>query len=165
MAGGELGFSLRDNNGDLSSLGIHTGAVTAVSLPGLLVEVGQLRTTIEALTLGVMADERLSVFNTKLSALRAASPVAQVETKWVVGYHDDTAFFDAPVNAIPNAGYQKPFTFEIPTADYSLLDDGTEYLDIDTALSPGNNFRLVFEATARSPYGGEVVLDYIRVMS
>jgi len=162
---GELGFTMRDNNGDQSSLGIHTGEVTAVSLPGLLTQVGQIRTAIEGLTLGVVANERLSVFNTKLSALRAASPVAQVETKWVVGYHDNTAFFDDPVNAIPNAGYQKPFTLEISTADYSLLEDGTEELDITTALSPGNVFKLAFENTARSPYGGEVILDYVRVMS
>jgi len=165
MAGGELGFSMRDNNGDMSSFGIHTGAVTAVSLPGLLVLVGSMRGVVEGITLGVAAAERLSVFNTKLSALRAASPVAQVETKWVVGYHDNTAFFDDPINAIPNAGYQKPFTFEIPTADYSLLADGSEELDIVTPATPGQLFKVQFENLARSPYGGEVILDYIRVMS
>jgi hypothetical protein len=162
---GELGFSIRDNNGDVTSTGIHTGEVTAISIPGLLVQVGQLRTALEGVTLGVMAAERLSVFNTKLSALRAASTIAQVETKWVVGYHDNTAFFDDPVNAIPNAGYQKPFTFEIGTADYSLLDDGSESLDITTALAPGTVLKTVLEATARSPYGGEIIVDYIRVMS
>jgi hypothetical protein len=158
---GELGFTIRDNNGDTSSTGIHTGNVTAVSLPGLLTQVGTLRAAIEGVTLGVVANERLSVFNTKLSAERAASPVAQVETKWVVGYHDNTAFFDAPVNAIPNAGYQKVFTFEIATADYSLLEDGLEELDITTEDAPGQVLAEALEATARSPYGGEIVVDYI----
>jgi len=163
MAGGELGFTMRDNNGDTGSFGIHTGAVTAVSLPGLLTQVGTIRAAVEGITLGVAAAERLAVFNTKLSALRAASPVAQVETKWVVGYHDNTAFFDDPVNAIPNAGYQKPFTFEVPTADYSLLDDGEELLDL--TVNPGLAFKTAIEATARSPYGGVAVVDYVRVMS
>lgn len=162
---GELGFSIRDNNGDVTTTGIHTGNVTAVSLPGLLTQVGTLRTALEGVTLGVMARERLSVFNTQLSALRAASPVAQAETKWIVGYHDNTAFFDDPINAIPNAGYQKTFTFEIGTADYSLLADGEEELDIDTAATPGKVLRDALEATARSPYGGEIVVDYIRVAS
>jgi hypothetical protein len=145
-------------------LGIHTGAITAVSLPSVLTSVGQGQALLEGLTLGVVASERLTVFNTKISALRAASPVAQVETKWVVGYHDNTEFFDPPTNAIPNIGYQKPFTFEIPTADYSLLDDGSEELDL-TPGTPGGDFKTWFDGLARSPYGGQVVLDYIRVMS
>lgn len=164
MANGELSFTIRDNNGDVSSLGIHTGAVTAVSLPGLLTQVGQGRALLEDLTLGVMAKESLQVFNTALSALRAASPVAQVETKWIASYHDGTEFFDPPTNAIPNIGYQKIFQFQIPTADYSLLDDGSEELDL-TPGEPGGDFKTWFDAVSRSPYGGVGVLDSIRVMS
>lgn len=164
MANGELKFTFRDNNGDMSTMNIHTGAITAVSLPSVLAAVGAGRSLIEELTLGVVAKESLQVFSTPLSALRAASPVAQVETKWVVGYHDNTPFFDDPLNAIPNIGYQKQFTFEIATADYSLLADGEEELDL-TPGSPGGDFKEWFDGIARSPYGGSVVLDYIRVMS
>lgn len=163
MANGELGFTMRDNNGDTSVFGIHTGAVTAVSLPGLLTQVGQVRTAIEGITLGVMAKERLKVFETALSGARAASQLAQTEIKWLATYHDNTQFFDAPVNAIPNAGYGKPFSIEIPTADLSLLADGDETLDITTPGSPGNNFKLAFDAVARSPYGGVGVLDEVRL--
>lgn len=164
MANGELLFTIRDNNGDLASTGIHTGAVTAVSLPGLLSEVGSLRGAIEGITLGVVAREALSVFQTTLSGARAASTLAQTEIKWLCRYHDDTAFFDDPVNAIPNAGYGKVFTFQIPTADLSLLAQGEETLDITTPATPGQIFKSFFDATARSPYGGVGVLDEIRLM-
>lgn len=157
---GELKFTLRDNSAETGRVEIHTGNVTALSLPDLLTEVGALRGAIEGLTIGVMAAEALSVFETKLSAASAASPLAQKGVKWTVGYADVTAFFDDPVNAIPNAGYNKIFTFSIPTADLTLLPDGEEELDLTTGAA--ETFVTAFEETARSPYGGRVNVLYIR---
>ena len=158
---GELKFTLRDNSAETGRVEVHTGNVTAASLPGLLTEVGALRTAIEGITLGVMAAEALSVFETKLSAAAAASNLAQKGVKWTVGYSDITAFFDAPVNAIPNAGFNKIFTQTIPTADLSLLPDGQEELDLEDG-GVVEAFVDAFEATARSPYGGRVEVLYIR---
>jgi len=157
---GELKFALRDNSAETGRVEIHTGNVTAASLPGLLTEVGALRGAIEGITIGVMAKESLSVFETQLSAASAASPLAQKGVKWTVGYSDVTAFFDDPVNAIPNAGYQKIFTFTIPTADLTLLPSGEEELDL--TVNPGLAFVTALENTARSPYGGEINVLYVR---
>lgn len=157
---GELDFSLRDNSAEVGKVNIHTGEITAVSLPGILTEVGALRTAIDGITIGVIASESLEVFNTKLSAASAASPLAQRGVKWTVGYADITQFFDPPVNAIPNAGYQKIFTFTIPTADLTLLPTGTEELDL--TVNPALAFVTAFEQTGRSPYGGRVDVLYIK---
>lgn len=157
---GELKFAIRDNSGELGRSNIHTGNVTAASLPGLLTQIGALRTAIDGLSIGVMAKESLSVFETDLSAARPNDPLAQRGVKWTVGYHDNTPFFDDPVNAIPNIGYQKAFTFTIAAADLSLLDDGEEELDL--AGTEAAAFVTAFQATARSPYGGAVIVDYIK---
>lgn len=160
MANGELKFTIRDNSAETGRVEIHTGAVTGASLPGLLTEIGTLRTAIDGLSIGVMAAEALSVFETKLSALSAASPLAQRGVKWTVGYADNQQFFDDPVNAIPNAGYNKIFTFTIPAADLTLLATGEEELDL--TVNPALAFVTAFENTARSPYGGTVEVLYIK---
>jgi hypothetical protein len=160
MANGELKFTVRDNTGEVGPVEIHTGAVTAVSLPDLLTEIGALRTAIDGVSIGVMATESLKVFETKLSALKASSQLAQKGVKWLCGYVDNTAFFDDPVNAIPNAGYQKVFTFTIPCADLTLLPSGEEELNL--VAGAGLAFKTAFDATARSPYGGRVLLQYMK---
>jgi hypothetical protein len=160
MANGELNFSIRDNTGETGPVNIHTGAVTAVSLPDLLTEIGALRTAIDGVSIGVIADEELKVFDTRLSGARASSKLAQKGVKWLCSYMDNTAFFDDPVNAIPNAGYQKIFTFSIPCADLTLLPDGEEYLDLTAGV--GLALKTAFDATSRSPYGGRGLLQTVR---
>lgn len=155
MANGQLTFSFLDHSDERSSTLIQTGAVTAVSLPGLLTEVGTLRTAIAGITLGTVSNEALKVFDTALSNARPASALARRETKWLVRYEDVTAFFDDPVNSIPNEGFGKVFTITIPTADVAdRVIPGTDLADLtDTEIAA---FVTAFEATARTPYGGEV---------
>ena len=160
---GRLGFSLLDYSREKSSFSIATGEVTAVSLPGLLTEVGALRTAIEGITLGVVSDESLSVFNTNLSNTPPTSPLAQVESAWLVTYEDSLPFFDDPVNAIPNEGYGRLFTLTIPTAEIGatgrLAPNSDEAVLTEAGIAA---FISAFEATARSPYGGTVNVVSIR---
>lgn len=153
------GITVRDWEGSLGTVEINTGAVTAVSLPGLLTQVGALRSAIDALIIGVISDERQTVFNTILSAALPVSEFAQRGNKWIVYYHDNTAFFDDPINAIPNAGYLKPFHIMLPTADNALLDANETVLDISAGV--GLAFVTAFQALARSPYGGTVIVDSV----
>lgn len=152
-----------DYSREKSSFSIITGDVTAVSLPGLLTEVGELRTAIEGITLGVVSDEALRAFNTNLSNTPPASPLAQIESAWLVTYEDSLAFFDDPVNAIPNEGYGKLFTMTIPTADIAaagrLAPNSDEAVLTETAMAA---FVTAFEQTARSPYGGTVNVVSVR---
>ena len=158
--GGQYNLSVRDYGGQIGSTTILTGAVTAVSLPGLLTQYGALRTAIAGIIDGVPSSENAHVFDTILSAAEPTSEYAQRGTKWIVNYHDNLQFFDAPVNAIPNAGYLKPFSIELPTAKLSLLEEGSEELDLSvTAVAA---FVTAFEAIARSPYNGTVEVDSIK---
>lgn len=160
---GRLGFSMLDYSREKRQFSVATGEVTAVSLPGLLTEVGDLRAGIEAITLGVVADESLSVFNTSLSNTPPASPLAQIESAWLVTYEDNLPFFDDPVNAIPNEGYGKMFTLTIPTADIAAA--GRLALNSDEAVLTETGmaqFITAFEQTARSPYGGTVNVVSVR---
>lgn len=162
---GRLGFTLIDYSREKASFSIATGEVTAVSLPGLLTEVGALRTAVDGITLGNISDESLSVFNTNLSNTPAASRWAQVENSWLVTYEDSLAFFDDPVNAIPNEGYGRLFTVTIPTADVDVatrLQVNSDHANLAEAGMAA--FVTQFETTARSPYGGTVnVVDIMYV--
>lgn len=157
---GQLSFTVLDNSNEKSNFSIWTGEVTAASLPGLLTEVGTLRTAIDGLVIGTVHKEQLKVFDTVLSNTRPANKFAQRESKWLVTYEDILAFFDDPVNAIPNEGFGKVFNIEIGTADLALLPDGSESLDITAGAAA--TFVTAFEATARSPYGGTVNVLSIR---
>jgi len=159
MAGGLYSLTIQDYDAEKSPLKIHTGAVTAVSLPGLLTQIGAFRTAVDGLSIGTMQKESLAAFNTILSQDLPSNEFAQRETKWVVQYHDSQQFFDPPDNAIPNAGYLKPFDFEIACADLSLLADNQDFLPLDVTQAAA--LVTAFEAMARSPYGGTVTVDAI----
>ena len=153
------GLTIRDWEGSLGTVEINTGNVTALSLPTLLTQIGALRTAVDGLVIGVIADERQTVFNTILSQALPTSEFAQRGNKWIVFYHDNTQFFDPGINAIPNSGYLRPFHVMLPTADNSLLELNETVLDI--TVDPGLAFVTAFQAMARSPYGGVVVVDSI----
>lgn len=160
---GRLGFSMLDYSREKSGFSLATGEVTAGTLPGLLTEVGTLRGAIEGITLGVVADESLSVFNTNLSNVPPVSALAQVESAWLVTYEDELPFFDDPVNAIPNEGFGRLFTMTIGTADIGaagrLAANSDEAILTETGIAA---FIAAFENTARSPYGGTVNVISIR---
>lgn len=153
MAGERWSETISDYNGETSTLSVGVGAVTAVSLPGLLTNIAALRAAIDGLIIGVPKSDTLTAYKTPISNALPSDPNAQVERKWLVTYDDITAFFDDPVNAIPNAGFGKIFNIEIATADADLLEDNQEFLDI--SAGPGLAFATAFNNMARSPYGGE----------
>lgn len=152
MAGEAWTYTLTDYNGEVSTTTVLTGAVTAVSLPGLLSDIADLVDAIDDMVLGVRKSDSLRAFKTPGSNALASDPNAQVERKWLVTYDDITQFFDPPTNAIPNAGFGKVFNLEIGTADASLLADNQEFLDL--SAGPGLAFTTAFQAMGRTPYGG-----------
>lgn len=149
-------FTILDYGGEKTSVQFQTGNITAISLPGFLTDFGNLRTAIEGITLGVVAQEEASVFRTKLSNTLPASKDAQRERKWLVVYEDNTPFFDDPINAIPNEGYKKIFTNEIGTADLSLLVSRSDTIEAGDAGEPAAiaTFRGAWNALVKSPHGG-----------
>lgn len=152
---GKVGFTMLDYSREKATISLHTADITAGTLPGTLTQIGALRTAIEGITLGVVSDERLSVFETNLSNTPPASELAQVESSWLVQYEDNQAFFDAPTNAIPNEGFGKLFTTTIGTADIvGRLQPNSDEADLtDTQIAA---FITAFEALVHSPYGGTI---------
>lgn len=162
---GRLGYTLIDYSRERASFSIATGDVTATSLPGLLTEVGALRSAVDGITLGNVSDESLSVFNTNLSNTPATSRLAQVESSWLVTYEDVTAFFDDPVNAIPNEGFGRLFTLTVPTAEVDVVGRLAPNSDHAVLTETGMAaFKTALENTARTPYGGRIrVIDVMFV--
>lgn len=157
MAGESYSISVKDYSKEISSSAIHIGGVTAVSLPGLLSDIDDYRSAVDAIIVGVIRSDSLTAFKTNLSTAIPASPQAQRERKFMVTYADDLPFFDDPVNAIPNEGFGKVFNYEIPTADFSLTGlFPTNTDEVDLAQTQIAAFVTAFEAVARSPYGGTV---------
>lgn len=152
-------LSIRDWDKKIGTVQIHTGLVTALTLPALLTQVGALRDAIDDIVIGVEAKESQTVFDTILDDATPASAFAQRGNKWLVIYHDNTQFFDPPVNAIPNDAYLRTYRVMIPTADNSLLADNDTFLDITAGV--GLAFKNAFEAVAKSPAGGSVIVDSV----
>lgn len=152
MAGGIYTLTILDYSKEKSTSRFNTGAVTAVSLPGLLTQIGALRTAVDGISLGTMARESLQVFDTPLSNEPPVDKNAQREDKWLITYEDNTQYFDPPTNAIPNEGYKKAFSVEIACPDRTLVVNNTDFADITAA--PMSTFVTAFEAMCKSPYGG-----------
>lgn len=163
MAGENHSTTIVDYNGETSTTTINVGAVTAVSLPGLLTNIAAWRAAIAGVIVGNQRSDKLTAYNTNLNPLLPTSTDAQVERKWQINYVDNTQFFDAPVNAIPNAGYGKKFQVEIATADSSLVLPNSEYMDIGPG-SPGEDLVDAFETIARSPYGGAALVTDVQLV-
>lgn len=155
-------FTLMDYSREKASVGFNTAAITAASIAGALTQFGALRTAIEGITAGVVAAEALYVNRSKLSNVPPVSPEAQREKKWLVTYEDSTEFFDAPVNAIPNAGYKGVFNIEIPTADLTNVPMIANTDDANMGSPAMSAFITAFQNLARSPYGGEVTVTRVQ---
>ena len=157
MAGERLAVGFIDYSKEESSVGVGVGAVTAVSLPGLLTQIASYITAIDAITLGTVRDDTLTAYSTNRSSVPPTDPNAQRERKWMVVYTDNQQFFDPPTNAIPNAGFGKKFRIEVPTANFDLVDVfPTNSDEADLGQAQIAAFVTALEAMARSPYGGTI---------
>lgn len=107
--GGRQPFSVsyRDYSGETKSIRLYTGEITAVSLPGLLADLGDLTTALDAVTLGVRAKEQWGE-ETIVSNARASVKDAQIETEMLV--------------RVQGATTQAPWSFRIPTVDYTAFN-------------------------------------------
>lgn len=128
-------YAVRDYSNEESRFTINFGAVTAVSIAGLLAQLGDLKTAVGNLILGVLGKEQLVMDSTVLDNSAASTPNAQVELKLQFNYEGTTN--------------HKKFRFEIPTADPSKVLAGTDVVDMtDSEVAA---VITAFEAVGRSP--------------
>lgn len=100
-------FSYRDYGGEQKSIGFFTGEITAVSIAGLLTDLGDLATALDAVTLGVRASQSWGE-RTIVSNQRASTKDAQVESEVLVRCIGATT--------------EAPWSFRIPTVDYTAFN-------------------------------------------
>jgi len=116
-----------------SNWSVWISTLTAANFVAQTGLVSALYSAVLDITLGSQAASAIQAVATQ-SAVENTNPLAQRENKWLVRYHD-------------TAGTK--FTVEIPTADLSLLDTGTEFLDL--AGTEAAAFVTAFEAVVKSP--------------
>ena len=102
-----VSISYRDYSGETKSIRLYSGEITAVSLPGLLADIGDLTAALDAVTLGVRAKESWGE-ETIVSNERATAKDAQIESELLVRC----------MGAVTEA----PFSFRIPTVDYTAFN-------------------------------------------
>lgn len=100
-------WTYRDYGGEVKTIRLYTGEITAVSLPGLLEDLGDLQTALDAVTLGVRAKQSWGE-ETIVSNDRAEVKDAQVESEILVRCQGETT--------------ERPFSFRIPTIDYTAFN-------------------------------------------
>lgn len=106
--GGRQKFDInyRDSTGETSTTSVFFDEITAVSLPGLLTDLGAYATATDNITLGTRARESWGE-QTVVSNAVPSNPAAQREMKLLVQYQ--------------GAVTQKPYTLTIPTIDPAVL--------------------------------------------
>lgn len=99
-------LSFRDSTGESSSMTVFFDEITALSLPGLLTQLGAFANATLAITLGELARNSWGEHSV-VSNATPSNPAAQRESKLLVQYQ--------------GAVTQKPYTLTIPTIDPSRL--------------------------------------------
>lgn len=157
-------LTLNDYDGQPGIVGINVEEVTAANITAVATAMGNWRGAIEAITLGITIKSQLSILSRfNASNARATSNLAQRGNKWIVFYRDNSQFLDAG-NTVPNPGFQRAFTLDIPTADLSFrtaqqdvvwaigsLTNPTEFDDLVTAG----------QALVKSPYSGDILVERV----
>lgn len=129
-------FSFIDVAQQPSSFSVYNGVITAVSLPGFLTELGDLRTATDAISLCTLSDEKWVGDETALSNVVPTDHYARREIKLRVNYQgNDTG---------------KLFHVTVPGPDIANLDYSGEDVNIaDAGIMAA--WVAAFEAIARSP--------------
>jgi hypothetical protein len=122
---------------------LHVGEITAVSLPGLLTELGTLTTAIDAVTLGTLHKTSWGE-ETIISNAAAASKQAQAESSMLVQARGETT--------------EAPCSFRIPTIDFSAFNyapppNGDVVIIAGAGASTATtNLVAALEATVKTPW-------------
>ena len=155
---------IEDFNGETSTVNINLQDMDALGTAygTITQDMDEIKDGVIALIRGVVRDTGVS-----FKYLESGDDVDDVEAaregKWLVTYIDNTPFLFTG-NTSPNPGYGRRFSFEIPTANRTLLPLNKDELDLadpDIAAAVA-----LIEPNIRSPYnrsasGGIVPVNVI----
>jgi hypothetical protein len=149
MANAKYELSFLDNTATdkAAKSTINTPQLSAVTVLTIGASVAAYRAAVAGISLATISAERFEQFANSISSARPGSTAAQNENRWLV-------------RATSTAGNH--YRYYIPCAKLTLLASGTEFLDIDTALSEGNVFRLAFELLAVGKDGNPLTVDSVQ---
>ncbi len=126
-----------------SNFKIYTNEIDVADLAAWLTDWGNLKTSTQAITLGVLAQERVAIYDTFISGAIPTDMFARRENKLLIRYTGDTAGTKHRV--------------ELPAPDNSVLTfetgDGNFVVLADAGVMAA--FVADFETLARSPLDGD----------
>lgn len=157
-------ISIEDYNGEKSSLNVNLQDIDAAgtNYGSVTQDLDEVKDAILPLIRGVVRYAQLGVQFPE-SAAAVTDKEAAREAKWLVTYKDTTQFLGA-ANTVANPGFGKLFTFEIPTANRSLLSNNRDELDLGVA-GVGQTAKLALEPNIRSPFNRTAVTPTNEVVS
>jgi len=134
-------LSLNDNtlkqNGEPehASMQVAITTLNAGNLAATATLIAALKTASLAVVLGHVRQDTTTLLRPIPSVSRPTDTAAQRENKWLLRAHSATS--------------NQKFRYSLPTANLSLLGDGSEYLDL--TADEGLDFKTAFDAVVRSP--------------
>lgn len=142
------GLSIKDSTPETGRVDFNIGLITAATLPGLLTQMGALRTAIEGVILGEPIQSRWGDTDS-ITATTPVDPNCQRGIKWTVLMRDN-------VSGVPVINH-------IPTANLTLLPvvGGKVQEDMDLTADPGLALKTALQALAKSPAGNAVTVERI----
>jgi hypothetical protein len=155
---GRAGYSIVDYSKETARSEMNVGVVTALSLPGLLTNLGNFETALAGVIIGAISAKRLSVYDNPTGAAFPTNVYAQREIRWIVHYHDNTAAF----GAVANPAFGRKYTVEYACPDASLLQPHTDLMDLTATNAAA--FVTAFEAAFLAPMGGAAAIDFIELV-
>ena len=142
-------ITLRDYGGETSTFSVYGAEMSAAEYANIINEIADLETAIEGVTLGVLGRGVIEAVVNEGSAASATDVWAQRENKWMVEFADTVT--------------GEVFRRELPTADLTLLQPGTELMNI--ASGAGLAFVTAFETYVVSDAGNPVTVQRIRYVT
>lgn len=155
MPVGNASLTYVDFDGQKGIFAFNTAVVTAANFAAISTAIDALKTATDEITDGLGLQKIMSQTTLLASSLsKSANSDSQRGNKWLVLYVDTTEEFSA---GVPNPYYRKPFSVEVPTADFDLrlANNNRVFVNGDPA-NPTEWLTWVsaFEAVAKSPVGG-----------
>lgn len=166
MALDQASYIINDYDGQSGSFAINVAILTAANFAAQDTLQETLYSSLDAIIDGIGVSYGTS-HRTQVasSQAKAGDPEAQRGNKWQVHCHDGTALLGAGVD---NPYFNRPFTYEIPTANLELRQDNNNVVWTNGGannVEEFDDFVAAFEAYAKSPVGGVLVVDYIEAVT
>jgi hypothetical protein len=151
MAKALASIVIEDYDGERSSVrpNLQDADAGATNYGSLATDLDEIKDSILTVITGEVRYAQLGVQFPESVAAVTDNQAAR-EGKWLVTMRDTTQYMDSG-NLINNPGYMKLFSFEIPTADRTLLPTNSDTVDL-TEATTWAPFVASMEANCRSPY-------------